>query len=497
MKMNIRFLGILFLALSVCPSFGFFRMTYEEQCQFLGISSERPASINEKEWLKNGFEKLLLQAENGNADAQCKIGKCYYNGRVVDGDWIEAEKWFCLAANQGHAEAQYRLGLLLRVDDDQLDVALDWISKAAEQGHLGAKEWLSSLTQFSDPDKAQKARDDLYEEVVIPMLEECPDYVDPKLKESYSGRIYSTEQIKSKAEDGDAWAQNVLGVRYRSGDRVIEDYIEAYAWFLISSMNGSENGAENKKEFRAQLSPSQIAAGQQRAKEIQALIERKKAIAESDSDVPLAADIAPSGFGSGLLVKGGYVLTCWHVVDGSERISISLNGKDHVAEIVQKDPALDLAILKVSDVSDGAVLNLSDGVQLGEKIFTLGYPHPDLQGSAVKFTTGSISGLTGVDNSPRYFQISAPLQSGNSGGPLFDEKGNLVGIVAAKLDSVATYKLTGDLPQNVNYAIKADYLVPMLKTVDGLKIEEEKTTEVKLLELIEELKQSAVMIKVY
>lgn len=157
----------------------------------------------------------------------------------------------------------------------------------------------------------------------------------------------------------------------------------------------------------------------------------------------------------------------------------------------------DIAILKVDDVNTGIALNISDEMKLGEKVFTLGYPHPDLQGSDVKFTTGTISSLTGIDNSPRYFQISAPLQSGNSGGPLFDEKGNLVGMVAAKLDSLVTLELTGDLPQNVNYAIKADYLEPVLKTVQGLEVGKEKTKDVNLLELIEKQKQSAVMIKVY
>lgn len=262
-------------------------------------------------------------------------------------------------------------------------------------------------------------------------------------------------------------------------------------------MNGSSLAQNNKEILGQKLSFSQIAAGQQRAKELQALIERKKAIAESESDKPIESDIAPSGFGSGLFVKGGYVLTCWHVVEDAERISVSLEGKDHLASVVQKDAANDIAVLKVGDVSGGAALNLTDDAKLGEKVFTLGYPHPDLQGSDVKFTTGSISSLTGVGNSPLYFQISAPLQSGNSGSPLFDEKGNLVGIVAAKLDSLATLALTGDLPQNVNYAIKADYLEPLLKTVPGLEIEKEKTKDVNLLELIEELKQSVVMIKVY
>jgi S1-C subfamily serine protease len=102
----------------------------------------------------------------------------------------------------------------------------------------------------------------------------------------------------------------------------------------------------------------------------------------------------------------------------------------------------------------------------------------------VKFTTGSISGLTGPQSTPLYYQISAPIQSGNSGGPLFDEQGNLVGIVAAKLDSLVTLAATGDLPQNVNYAIKADYLRPLLKTVEGINIQPAETKEVDLLSLI-------------
>ena len=93
--------------------------------------------------------------------------------------------------------------------------------------------------------------------------------------------------------------------------------------------------------------------------------------------------------------------------------------------------------------------------------------------------------------------ISAPLQSGNSGGPLFDECGNLVGIVAAKLDSLKMLAATGDLPQNVNYAIKADYLVPLLKTVDGVKIQPSQSKPVNLLKLVNDLKESVVMIKVY
>jgi S1-C subfamily serine protease len=227
------------------------------------------------------------------------------------------------------------------------------------------------------------------------------------------------------------------------------------------------------------------------------VIDRKEQVAKLRTGQVPAADIAPSGYGSGLLIKGGYVVTCWHVVDKAQKISVSCQGKDFVASVVQKDIGNDIAILRVDGADAGASLSFADSVKLGAQVFTMGFPHPGLQGSDVKFTTGSISGLTGPGNTPVYFQISAPLQSGNSGGPLFDEYGNLVGIVAAKLDSLKMLAATGDLTQNVNYAIKSDYLVPLLKTVDGIKIQPSQTKPVNLLSLVEELKKSVVMIKVY
>jgi S1-C subfamily serine protease len=227
------------------------------------------------------------------------------------------------------------------------------------------------------------------------------------------------------------------------------------------------------------------------------MIERKKQIAKLPAGQLPSVDIAPSGYGSGLLIKGGYVVTCCHVVDKAQKISISCQGKDFPARLIQKDAGNDIAILRVDGADAGATLSFADSVKLGAQVFTMGFPHPGLQGSDVKFTTGSISGLTGPGNTPVYYQISAPLQSGNSGGPLFDEYGNLVGIVAAKLDSLKMLAATGDLTQNVNYAIKSDYLVPLLKTVDGIKIQPSQTKPVNLLSLVEELKKSVVMIKVY
>lgn len=435
------------------------------------------------------LEMYRLSAAQGNADAQCKLGTMYAFGDGVVEDDYEAMRWYRMAAEQGSADGQYLIGKCCLEGigiEKNIDQAIKWYKLAADKGSSDALAALGMLYKegvFVEQNTDEAIR-------LLNRAREIYQWYDPWAAigshisalftwvDAMEGEVSAQLRIgcfydcgffgfpvdkreaarwyRLAALQGDARAQKTIGTKYHFGEGTLEDFVEAYAWYILAAMNEDSFAKEFKEMLGRELSPSQIAAGQQRAKELQALIERKKVVSESDSDQPLSSDIAPSGFGSGLVVKGGYVLTCWHVVDGVERISVSFEGTDHVANIVQKDAANDIAILKVGDLDCGIQLNLSDGVKLGEKVFTLGYPHPDLQGSDVKFTTGSISGLTGPEKTPRYFQISAPLQAGNSGGPLFDEQGNLVGIVAAKLDSIATLALTGDLPQNVNYAIKAD-----------------------------------------
>ena len=82
-----------------------------------------------------------------------------------------------------------------------------------------------------------------------------------------------------------------------------------------------------------------------------------------------------------------------------------------------------------------------------------------------RLTDGIINSLTGIENDPRTFQISIPVQAGNSGGPLLNMKGKVVGIVTAKLSASEVFKWTGDLPQNVNYAIKTPYLSVLLSSI--------------------------------
>ena len=106
-----------------------------------------------------------------------------------------------------------------------------------------------------------------------------------------------------------------------------------------------------------------------------------------------------------------------------------------------------------------------NSVRMGSDVFTIGFPNPLLQGVNKKLTDGVISSLTGHQDDIRLYQISVPVQPGNSGGALINENGNVVGIIVSILKAEAAFKISGALPQNVNYALKSTYALAMIDTV--------------------------------
>ena len=132
------------------------------------------------------------------------------------------------------------------------------------------------------------------------------------------------------------------------------------------------------------------------------------------------------------------------------------------AKAVKVDAANDLALLKAEGRFAALPVVASRTMRLGGTVATVGFPNIGLQGFAPKLAKGEIASLSGAGDDARYFQISVPVQPGNSGGALVDERGNVVGVVAAKLSASAALKATGALPENVNYAIKSSYLLSFL-----------------------------------
>jgi S1-C subfamily serine protease len=102
-----------------------------------------------------------------------------------------------------------------------------------------------------------------------------------------------------------------------------------------------------------------------------------------------------------------------------------------------------------------AVLRADNGLRAGDSVVAVGFPFPGLLASEANVTTGTVSALAGIGNDARFLQMTVPVQPGNSGGPLLDLEGRVVGVVVGKLNALKIASVTGDIPQNVNFAIKA------------------------------------------
>jgi S1-C subfamily serine protease len=173
--------------------------------------------------------------------------------------------------------------------------------------------------------------------------------------------------------------------------------------------------------------------------------------------------------GTGFLFSSSdYVITSYHVVRGAKSIRVRMiNGERIDATVSIKDTNNDIAILKLSQppTSRQNIITLGDSssVKTGDRVFTYGFPLVDLLGAAEpRYSEGFINSLSGISNDPRLFQISIPIQPGNSGGPVFNEKGELIGIATSSIDADKTKQVFGSSPQNVNFAIKSSYIKSLL-----------------------------------
>lgn len=174
---------------------------------------------------------------------------------------------------------------------------------------------------------------------------------------------------------------------------------------------------------------------------------------------------ARTSSGTGFFVtRQGHILTNAHVVEGCAQISVARVGSTPAsATVLARDQQNDLAVLQTAaSPSTIAALHDSGSVRQGQPVVAFGFPLPDTISSGGSLTTGSISALTGFHDDTRYFQMSAPIQPGNSGGPLMDMTGAVIGVNSASLNSSTMLQRTGAVPQNVNFALKSSVVKTFL-----------------------------------
>gem|GEM_PF-2377443 len=226
----------------------------------------------------------------------------------------------------------------------------------------------------------------------------------------------------------------------------------------------------------------------------------RKLSEDSDIHDVQVTDSSSKVFATGFFITDdGYLISNYHVVKGAVKVRL-LTGTGLIdATVVKVDAANDIALLKAVGTFKPLPIAASRTVKLGGSVATVGFPSIGLQGFSPKLAKGEIASLAGAADDPRYFQISVPVQPGNSGGALVDERGNVVGIVSAKLSAKAALDATGQLPENVNYAVKSSLLLSFLESVPDVaaKLKEPNTKDESFEEVVKSAQAAAVLVLVY
>ena len=437
---------------------------------------QSPAQQSEED--RKTVADLRAKAEKGDTAAQWVLGETFRIGALgVATDHAEALRWYRKAAEQNDdvvsAAAQNKVGdfysLGYGAAQDYVE-AVKWWRKAAEHNHV--------LAQYS-----------------IGYAYRCGNGV-PK---DYTEAV---KWYRKAAEQNYDFAQSGLSSCYFEGNGVVKNYIEAYKWALLAVAAAEfENSKEEYKRFVTRLesvmTPEQIAEGQRLAR---AFTPRKVPAPGSESSAAGIAQTRPESSGTGFFITGdGYLVTNEHVAGSGGQVRLVTQSGLISAKVVKVDAANDLALLKTEGRFAPLPVAASRTVRMGSTVATVGFPNIGLQGFAPKLTKGEVAALTGAQDDPRYFQISVPVQPGNSGGALVDERGNVVGVVAAKLNVAAALATSGALPENVNYAVKSSLLLSFLESVPEVaaKLKELNTKDQKFEDVVKSAEKAAVLVLVY
>lgn len=374
---------------------------------------------------------LARAAAKEDAIAQFSLARLYVNGQGVPRNLVKASELYLLAANQGHAAAQINLGAIQERGSGtprNLESAAKWYAKAAQQGLAAAQLNLGRMHSTGRGVKQDHA--------------------------------LAAKWYAAAAEQGLGRAQFLLGASLYLGEGVPQDFEKAYKWMNLAAAQGIEAALEHRQTITDKLTAQQLANAQQ---ETAQFVARRRAVTRGRGEfypIDQAGALPDPSTGTGFFITtDGYIITNHHVVTGAQRIEVRTGNQKLLAHMIKGDLVNDLALLKVKGQFDPLPLGDSRITRLGEPVFTIGFPNTTVQGVKPKYSAGRINSRSGMQDDQRQFQIDAPLQPGNSGGALINEaNGNVIGVITCRLDDLKTFNLTGSLPQNVNYALKAEVI---------------------------------------
>jgi hypothetical protein len=268
-----------------------------------------------------------------------------------------------------------------------------------------------------------------------------------------------------------ASAQSALGVLHENGWGVDSDRVAAYAWYNVAAAAGLEKAKEHRASLEGKLTSEQLRNAQSMSRDW------KPGLAMVRPDTPQSSTTAGQSagetlkavsMGTGFVISAaGDVLTNQHVIADCKEIRVPAESK--VAKHIVSDQSNDLALIRLhGQYKHVARMADADETRQGDEIVVFGFPLDGYLSSSGNITFGLISAQAGPGNNSSIMQITAPIQLGNSGGPVLDRKGRVVGVVTGKADAIRVAKMTGDIPQNINFAVEARTVKAFL---DGNHIE--------------------------
>lgn len=416
----------------------------------------------------NPHQDLKEKASKGDAISQNALGWNYAQGIGIDADEAEAIKWFRQAAEQNHPIAQYNLGYCysrgIGVEINYED-SMMWIHKAAIQDHANAQAALGYA---------------YWEGLGV--------------KKDYKEAVKWFRKAANQNAENAQWS---LAAALELGLGTIKNEVESYKWYLLAGVQGNESAREGISRMEKRLTREQIAEGQRLAGDFMELKTSESRPPETANEF---SDRQLKSTGTGFFItENGYLITNHHVIDGASKVRLITSNGAIAAVVVKSDKANDLALLKCEGDFSPLSVVLSRDVKLGDSVATVGFPNVDLQGFSPKLAKGEVASLAGASDDARYFQVSVPVQPGNSGGALVDDRGNVVGVISAKLDALETIRVSGAIPENVNYAVKSSFLLSFLESIpaamNGLKKPNDR--EEKFEDVVSAAQNAAVLIMVY
>jgi S1-C subfamily serine protease len=475
----------------------------------------------------NALKEFRALAESKDARGQYGLGIMHDVGEGVPQSSEEAAKWYRLAAEQGHADAQNNLGVMYEEGEgvtQNYEEAMKWYRKAAESGNKDAPNNIGVMYMTGVGVRRDFVKADMWFNIAgksDPSAASNRDFLKKRM---------TPEEITQAENLAKEWAK--IRSQDEADERLARD--QKLAVEESKKYEGQENSneadrlarqrkllEEERKKLVAQRNSNEAdrlvrerRLFEEERKKIEALRlaeENRKQQGQSSGE-----QLPPSGTGSGFFVsKLGHVITNAHVVKGCNRVTVGDNANKQVpAEIINTDRSNDLALLKLSTLEMASAesksliqklsivvvplaskgLLRSDDVRLGEKVLVAGYPFGDFFSNSIKVTTGVVSSTRGAGDDSGQFQLDAAVQPGNSGGPIYDSGGNIVGVVISQLDKLKVAKAIGSLPENVNFGIKASTVRQFLIS-SGLPSKKSEQTDEKSTEQLAEIaKNQALMV---